>query len=89
MQLDKDLPLIERQRLAAARTHDVRHKATESRCAPRAACCNRRAKPSQAAIGRVAGLTRQTVATYKHVLEEVLKPVAVAILGRFGQGRRC
>ena len=36
MQLDKELPLVERQRLAAARTNDVRHKATESRV--RAAC---------------------------------------------------
>ena len=82
MQLDKDLPLIERQRLAAARTHDVRHKATESKV--RAACRLLQQKGealTQAAIGRVAGLTRQTVATYKHVLEEVLKPVAVAILG--------
>ena len=82
MQLDKDLPLIERQRLAAARTHDVRHKTTESKV--RAACRLLQQKGealTQAAIGRVAGLTRQTVATYKHVLEEVLKPVAVAILG--------
>ncbi|CEH59783.1 hypothetical protein XACS582_14000001 [Xanthomonas citri pv. citri] len=29
----------------------------------------------------MAGLTRQTVATYKHVLEEVLRPIAMAILG--------
>ena len=36
MQLDKDLPLVERQRLAAARTHEVRQKATESKV--RAAC---------------------------------------------------
>ena len=82
MQLDKDLPLQERQRLAAARTHGVRHKATESKV--RAACRLLRQKGealTQVAIGRVAGLTRQTVATYKHVLEEVLKPVAVAILG--------
>ncbi|MEQ7756711.1 MULTISPECIES: replication initiation protein [Xanthomonas] len=82
MQLDKDLPLIKRQRLAAARTHDVRHKATESKV--RAACRLLQQKGealTQAAIGRVAGLTRQTVATYKHVLEEVLRPIAVAILG--------
>ena len=82
MQLDKDLPLVERQRLAAARTHDVRHKATESRV--RAACRllqQKGAALTQTAIGLVAGLTRQTVAIYKHVLDEVLKPAAVAILG--------
>ncbi|AKK25116.1 replication initiation protein [Pandoraea oxalativorans] len=81
MALDKDLPLVERQRLAAARTHDVRHKATESKV--RAACRLLQQKGealTQAAIGRVAGLTRQTVAAYKHVLEEVLKPAAAAVL---------
>ena len=81
MQLNKNLPLIERQRLAAARTHDVRHKTTESKV--RAACRLLQQKSeavTQAAISRVAGLTRQTVAIYKHVFNEVLKPAAVAIL---------
>lgn len=82
MQLDKDLPLTERQRLAAARTHEVRRKATESKV--RAACrlLQQNGKTlTLAAIGRVAGITRQTVAAYKHVIEEVIKPVTVAILG--------
>ena len=82
MQLDKDLPLVERQRLGAARTHDVRHKATESKV--RAACLLLQKKGetlTQAAIGRVAGLTRQTVATYRHVLNEILKPPIVMVLG--------
>lgn len=82
MQLDKDLPLVERQRLAAARTHAVRHKATESKV--RAACLLLQKKgetPTQAAIGRVAGLTRQTVAAYRHVLDEVLKLTTVMVLG--------
>ncbi|QYF42481.1 replication protein (plasmid) [Xanthomonas citri pv. citri] len=60
----------------------MRHKATESKV--RAACRLLQQKGealTQAAIGRVAGLTRQTVATYKHVLEEVLRPIAMAILG--------
>lgn len=77
MQLDQGLPLVERQRLAAARTHDVRHKTTEGKV--RAACRMLQQKGdalTQAAIGRAAGLTRQTVAAYKHVLEEVMKPVA-------------
>lgn len=81
MQLDKDLPLVERQRLAAARTHEVRQKATESKI--RAACRQLQQKGetlTQAAIARLAGLSRQTVAAYKHVLTEVLKPAVVAVL---------
>jgi len=81
MQLDKNLPLTERQRLAAARTHEVRHKITESKI--RAACRLLQQKGeviTQAGIGRVAGLARQTVAAYKHVLNEVRKSSAVAAL---------
>jgi hypothetical protein len=81
MQLDDSLPLVERQRLAAARTHDVRHKATESKV--RAACRVLQQKGealTQTAIGRVAGLARQTVAKFKHVIQEVLKPAAVSFL---------
>lgn len=62
--------------------HDVRHKATESKV--RAACRflqQKREVLTQAAIARVAGLSRQTVAAYKHVLTEVLKPAVVAVLG--------
>jgi hypothetical protein len=76
MQLDKDLPLKERQRLSAARTHGMRHKETESKV--RAACLLLQQKGevvTQVAIGRVIGLSRQTVSTYRHVLDEVLKPV--------------
>jgi len=82
MQLDKDLPLAERQRLAAQRTHEMRHKATESKV--RAVCrlLQRKGEAlTQIAIARAAGLTRQTVAAYKHVLDAVLKPVAIAVLG--------
>jgi hypothetical protein len=82
MQLDKALPLAERQRLSAERTHEVRQKATESRV--RAACRllqDRGVALTQVAIAQVAGLTRQTVAAYKQVITEALKPVAVAILG--------
>jgi hypothetical protein len=81
MQLDKSLPLVERQRLAAARTHDIRHKATEAKV--RAACRTLQQKGqalTQAAIGRIAGLSRQTVAAYKHVINEVMKPKVVSIL---------
>lgn len=81
MDLDKELPLAQRQRLSAARTHDLRRKATESKV--RAACRLLREKGetlTQAAIARVAGLTRQTVATYKHVLDDVLSFAGVALL---------
>ncbi|WP_407027970.1 primase C-terminal domain-containing protein [Klebsiella quasipneumoniae] len=62
MQLDKDLPLVERQRLAAARTHEVRQKATESRFGLPAASSSRRAKPSLKPLLRVwrASLDRQS-----------------------------
>jgi len=76
MQLGRDLPLVERQRLAAARTNAVRSKATESRIrAARAFLQQKGEALTQASVGRIAGLSRQTVATYKHVLNDVLKPV--------------
>lgn len=81
MELDKSLPLSERQRLAAKRTHDLRHKATESKI--RAACRGLQERGemlTQAAIASLAGVSRQTVATYGHVLEEVSKPLSIATL---------
>ena len=73
MTLDKDLSLPERQRLAAERTHGIRRKATESRI--RGACRSLQQQGvafTQAIVAKVAGVSRQTVATFKHVLEEVL-----------------
>ncbi|MEO6823696.1 MAG: replication protein A, partial [Nitrosospira sp.] len=71
-----DLPLAERQRLAAARTHDLRHKSTESQIrAARAFLLQKGEALTQIAVGRVAGISRQTVATYRHMLDDVLKPV--------------
>lgn len=81
MQLDSSLPLAERQTLAAKRTHEVRHKATESKI--RAACRGllQRGEPlHRTAIAALAGVTRQTVGTYAHVLEEVSRPTFVAVL---------
>jgi hypothetical protein len=43
MRLDKALPLVERQRLAAERTHGERSKATAARIKPLAGCCAPRA----------------------------------------------
>jgi len=81
MELDKSLPLAERQSLAAKRTHGLRHKATESKI--RAACRGlqeRGEKLTQASIAALAGVSRQTVATYGHVLEEVSRPQTIAVL---------
>jgi hypothetical protein len=69
MQLDAELPLAERQKRAATRTHQERQSATEAKI--RAACRLLQARGetlTQAAIGRVAGLARQTIAKYKHVV---------------------
>lgn len=82
MGLDKSLPLQERQSLAAKRTHELRHKATESKI--RAACRGlqeRGEKLTQATIASLAGVSRQTVANYGHVLEEVSRPQTIAVLG--------
>ncbi|HEF4763168.1 TPA: replication initiation protein [Pseudomonas putida] len=81
MGLDKSLPLTERQGLAARRTHELRHKATESRI--RAACRglrHRGEKLTQVAIARLARVSRQTVANYSHVLKEVARPQTIAVL---------
>lgn len=81
MDLDQALPLHERQRLAAERSTELRRKATESKV--RAACRHLQAQGKAlalAAIARVAGVSRQTVAAYKHVLDEVMKPAVVATL---------
>jgi hypothetical protein len=80
MQLDKELPLAERQRLAAQRSSAIRKKANESKI--RAACRQLHAKGAalaQAAIAKLAGVSRQTVAQYKHVLAEVLQPAVVSL----------
>ena len=70
MQLDPDLPLPARQSLAAERTHSERQKSTADRIL--AACrllLQRGESLTQIAIGRIAGVTRQTVATYKALVE--------------------
>jgi hypothetical protein len=78
MELDQSLPLPEKQALAAERTHSARRQKTEGRI--RAAC---RALQQQGkallheAIAQAANLSRQTVAKYKHVLDEVKKPFSV------------
>lgn len=71
MALDPDMPLPAKQSLSAQRTHQVRQQGTASRI--RAACrllSERGESLTQAAIGRLAGVTRQTVATYKAIVDE-------------------
>lgn len=81
MSLDKSLPLAERQSLAAKRTHELRHRSTESKI--RAACRGlqeRGEKLTQVAIAILAGVSRQTVANYGHVLNEVTRPQTISFL---------
>jgi len=71
MRLDKNVPLGDRQRLSAKRTHEVRRTASERKV--RLACLELRQKGEKltaVAVARAAGVTRQTVARYRHVLTE-------------------
>nr|WP_313479255.1 replication initiation protein [Stutzerimonas kunmingensis] len=71
MRLSPELPLSERQRLAAQRTHGQRAVQTEDKV--RRACQALRASRlplTYTAIAAAARLTRQTVAKYKHILDE-------------------
>lgn len=71
MRLSPDLPLAERQRLAAQRTHGQRAEHTEARV--RRACQALRASGTTltyTSVAAAARLSRQTVAKYKHVLNE-------------------
>ncbi|MBV1883815.1 MAG: replication initiation protein [Pseudomonadales bacterium] len=75
MNLDKNLPLKERQRLAAERTHQTRQKATESKI--RAACHSlqeKGTKLTKVAVASATGLTRQTIAQYQYILDEANTP---------------
>lgn len=81
MQLDKSLSLEERQRQAALRTHEVRQRATESKI--RGACRRLQEEGTavtQVAIAKSAKLSRQTVASYKHILVEARKSAVVVFL---------
>lgn len=72
MQLDKSLSLVERQKLAALRTHQKRVESTELKI--KAAYRNlleRGVKPSYVAIAKLANLSRQTVSKYKNILQEI------------------
>ncbi len=69
MGLDKSLPLKERQRKAAERTHSCRRKATELKIiTAHKQLIAQGAKVTQAAVAAHTGLTRQTVAKHKHLI---------------------
>lgn len=71
MRLNKALPLADRQRLSAKRTHSERTNKTGDRV--RAACAILRGRGeavTQVAIARITRLTRQTVAAYRQLIDE-------------------
>lgn len=75
MALDRNRPLKERQRLAALRTHSLRRRQTEAHIEK--ACRHLHAQGQTltfTAIAAVTGLTRQTVAAYRHLLNPLLPP---------------
>ncbi|WP_117144132.1 replication initiation protein [Pseudomonas coronafaciens] len=81
MQLDGSLTLTERQSLAAKRTNELRHKATESKI--RAACRQLQDQGKalvRSAIATLAGVSVRTVASYTHILTEVSQPATVSVL---------
>lgn len=78
MRLDQALPLQERQSRSAERTHSERQKKTEEKV--RAACAlllTASEVITQVAIARIAGISRQTVATYQRTINEYLHPALV------------
>ncbi|MEH8018012.1 primase C-terminal domain-containing protein [Rheinheimera muenzenbergensis] len=73
MGLDPSLPLQEKQRLSAQRTHESRQRATESRIRAAAkSLIQMRQKLTQAAIAAATRLSRQIVAKYSAIVEEVI-----------------
>ena len=72
MKLDSSLPLPQKQRLAAAHARSTRQKNNEMKV--RVACRHLKSLGqaiTQVAAARLCGLTRQTIASYRHVLAEV------------------
>lgn len=81
MRLDPALPLEERKRLSALRTHELRRKATEAKIRATVRHLQREGVAvTQAAISRFSKLARQTIANYATVISEALQPTTIAIL---------
>jgi hypothetical protein len=80
MRLNPALPLEERKRLSALRTHEERRKATEAKIRATVRHLQREgAAVTQAAISRFSKLARQTVSNYKAIITDALKPAVIAI----------
>lgn len=81
MRLDPALPLEERMRLSALRTHELRRKATEAKIRATVRHLQREGVAvTQATISRFSKLARQTIANYATVISEALQPTTIAIL---------
>ena len=75
MQLDPSLSLVQRQRLAAERTHNERTRKTGDSVRTACAALHARGeKITQTAIARLTQLSRQAVATYQRVIDDFLRP---------------
>jgi len=75
MALDRSLPLKQRQRLAAKRTHEVRQKETENKIRVACHALHRRGKQLRLTlVAKEARVTRQTVANYRHIIADVANP---------------
>ncbi|ONF42553.1 hypothetical protein BTO32_15205 [Marinobacter lutaoensis] len=77
MGLDSDLPLKARQALSAQRTHHHRRRSTQERI--EAAVRNLKAEGASitfVAVAQASGLSRQTVAKYRDVIERVEEQLA-------------
>lgn len=78
MALDRLLPLKRRQSLAAARTHAVRQKATESKIRNACRLLHERGEQLRLiSVAKEAGVTRQTVANYIHIFSEIATSLSV------------
>jgi len=88
MQLSTDLPLQERQRLAAGRTHAVRHKQSANKVL---AACRALLQDGKAltltAIAALAKLSRQTVAKYRDIITTAHLPVIASISNKLTSTR--
>ncbi|WKW32513.1 replication initiation protein [Pseudomonas viridiflava] len=79
MALDRSLPLKQRQRLAAKRTHEVRQKETENKIRVACHALHRRGEQLRlTVVAKEARVTRQTVANYIHILSEVATSPSVS-----------
>ncbi|PBP30860.1 replication initiation protein [Pseudomonas syringae] len=81
MALDRSLPLKQRQRLAAKRTHEVRQKETENKIRVACHALQRRGEQLRLTlVAKEARVTRQTVANYTHILAEAANASSIADL---------